>query len=61
MKGLSGGQFCDMMGPVMDATGNIKVFTPNHKYISQDCTHLTEDGAKYYTVILDLDRIFKKK
>lgn len=56
-----GGRFCDMMGPVMDANGNIKVFTPDHKYISQDCTHLTEDGAKYYAEIFDIDGIFKMK
>lgn len=56
-----GGRFCDMMGPVMDAKGNIKCFTPNHKYISQDCTHLTEDGAKYYAELFDLEGIFKQE
>lgn len=56
-----GGHYIDMMKPAMDADGNIKVFTPNHKFISHDCTHLSEDGAKYYAEIFDLDRIFKQE
>ena len=38
--------------------GNIRVFTPNNKFISQDCRHLTKHGAIYYASIIDFDKIF---
>lgn len=53
-----GGQYVDMMTPSMNTEGRIRVFTPNHKFISQDCTHLTQDGAQYYASMIDLDKIF---
>ena len=53
-----GGHYVDMMTPSMNTEGRIRVFTPNHKFISQDCTHLTQDGAQYYASIIDLDEIF---
>ena len=51
--------YVDMMSPCMNSDGSVRVFTPSNKYISQDCTHLTEDGAKYYAEQINFLRIFK--
>ena len=51
-----GGNYIDMMKPVTNKEGLIRVFTPDHKFISQDCSHLTKAGAKYYSEILDLKK-----
>ena len=32
----------------------VRVFTDDGMFISQDCRHLTEAGAKYYAKILEL-------
>lgn len=40
--------------------GSINVFTDDGKYISQDCRHLTKNGAVYLANIIDLDDIFNK-
>ena len=45
------------MTPVLtEDCKSIKVFTPDNKFISQDCRHLTPAGAKWYASILKLDR-----
>lgn len=49
--------FIDMITPVQTENGEIRVFTDDNYYISADCTHLTEFGAKYYSRILDLSWI----
>lgn len=54
-----GDHYVDFMNPVSCLDGKVKVFTDDEKYISQDCRHLTQAGAKYYAKILDLERIFK--
>lgn len=41
------------------ADGSIRVFTDDNKYISQDCSHLTQDGAKWYAQKIDWKSIFK--
>ena len=43
-----------------DKDGRIRVFTPNHKFISQDCRHLTKNGAKYYASIINFKNIFNQ-
>ena len=55
-----GDSYIDLIEPAMVDSIHIRVFTPEHKYISQDCRHLTPAGAKWYASILDLDRIFSK-
>lgn len=35
--------------------GNIRVFTDDHRFISQDCRHLTQDGAKWFAKKLQSD------
>ena len=39
--------------------GEIKVFTDNNKFISQDTRHLTKSGAEYYSRKIDLKKILK--
>jgi hypothetical protein len=38
--------------------GGIRVFTTNGKFISQDCRHLVEEGAKWFAKNIDWDEIF---
>ena len=40
---------------------HVRVFTPDKKYISQDCRHLTKAGAKWYASVLDFDKIFSQE
>lgn len=40
--------------------GRIRVFTPDGKFISQDCEHLTQEGAQWYASIIDWRSMFKK-
>lgn len=47
----------DMIEPVI-ADEKVMVFTDDHYYISQDCSHLTKNGAKYYAEKLDLGKFF---
>lgn len=49
--------FIDMIGAVQLEDGTIPVFTPDGRFISQDCRHLTHAGAQYYTQVLDLSWI----
>ena len=49
-----GDQYIDLISPLLADDGRIKVFTDDHKFISQDCRHLTEAGASYYARILDI-------
>lgn len=57
LKGIYGDHYIDMLSPLLDGN-EIRVFTDKNYYISQDCRHLTQQGAQYYSKILDLDSIF---
>lgn len=52
-----GEHYIDMITPVQMDNGTIQVFTDDNHYISQDCRHLTEKGAIYYSKILNLSFI----
>ncbi len=56
-----GSQYINMIELVQDENGNIMVFTPDNKFISQDCEHLTKAGACYYAQIFDWGTIFDEK
>ena len=56
-----GDHYIDMIGAVQNKDGSIRVFTDDKHFISQDCRHLTEYGAKYYAKIIDLSWITEKK
>lgn len=59
LKAVYGNHYIDMLSPLLDGN-RIRVFTDNNYYISQDCRHLTQQGAKYYSRILDLNSIFEQ-
>ena len=52
-----GQDYVDMLAVVLNPDSTVRVFTDENKYISQDCEHLTEAGAKYYARQLDLASI----
>lgn len=56
LKGIYGNRYIDMMGPVLK-DNRISVFTDDNFYISQDCKHLTQKGAQFYSRILDLSML----
>jgi peptidoglycan/LPS O-acetylase OafA/YrhL len=39
--------YVDIFGMISDPQGRVPVFTPDHRFISQDRRHLTQAGAKY--------------
>lgn len=51
-----GDRFLDMMAPVLTEDGRVRVFTPDHHFISADGKHLTAAGAKFYAERIDWDR-----
>lgn len=56
-----GDRYIDQMKAMMDDNGEVPVFTPDGKFISQDCRHLTSAGAAYTAEVLKtrLDEIFQ--
>lgn len=53
MQKTWGDHYIDLMSKVIDNENKVPVFTPEGKFISQDCKHFTHQGAKYYA------RLFK--
>jgi len=60
MRGIYGTHYIDMIGPLIEGN-DIKVFSDDNFYISQDCWHLTKYGAQYYSRILDLEFLLTTK
>lgn len=46
-------RFVDLMGKVIDDEHRVPVFTPDGRFISQDCRHFTIDGAKYFAKLFE--------
>jgi hypothetical protein len=53
-----GDKFIDLIAYVVDKEGKVPVFTPDHRFISQDCSHLTQDGARYFASLIENDYNF---
>ena len=51
--------YVDFIAPLVDKNWMVPVFTPEHKFISPDCRHLSPYGAKFYAKILDLSKYLK--
>lgn len=47
------GRYIDMITPVLVSDNHVRVFNDDQKIISQDCEHLTQNGAKYYAKLLE--------
>lgn len=50
--------YIDFISLTRGKNGGTKVFTDDNKFISQDCRHLTKEGAIWYAKIIDFERIF---
>ena len=46
------GKYIDLIGVNVDLKNTVPVFTSDHKFISQDCRHLTHSGALYFAKLL---------
>ena len=53
-----GERFLDMMDVVTEG-GLVRVFTPEHRFISADGKHLTRFGAKYFAERIDWNKFLK--
>ena len=52
------GNYIDMMEYARMEDGSIRVFSHENKFISQDCIHLTQGGARYYAQVIEWERVF---
>lgn len=48
-----GEKYIDLIGLIVDNKGDVYIYTPEGKFISQDCTHFTKHGAMYFAKLLD--------
>ena len=48
-------KYIDLAGMYVDSNGTFPIFTPDRKFISQDCRHLTKAGAKYFATLIGSD------
>ncbi len=49
------GRYINYIEKIIDNNKTVPVFTPDNKFISQDCRHFTKAGAKYFA------KLFEKK
>ena len=59
LKQQWGDRYIDLIGMIIDKSGTVPVFTPECKFISQDCRHLTHGGAVYFGQLLGLHGNFR--
>lgn len=45
---IYGNRYIDMMSMVTNERNQVRVFTPDHHFMSADCRHLSKGGAKFY-------------
>ena len=50
--------YIDFLSLSRGKNGGIRVFTDNNKFISQDCRHLTKEGAIWFAKVIDFEKIF---
>lgn len=58
-KLLWGDHYVDFIGMSTMSDGSIRVFTDDQKYISQDCYHLTQAGARWFAKQIDWNNYFR--
>jgi peptidoglycan/LPS O-acetylase OafA/YrhL len=46
-------RYIDLIAKASDANNKVAIFSPSHEFISQDCRHFTQAGAKYYAQLFD--------
>lgn len=52
-------RYIDLMKNVTGEGDKVRVFTPDHHFISADCRHLTIGGAKFYADKIDWNFLLK--
>ncbi|MFA5625721.1 MAG: acyltransferase [Bradymonadales bacterium] len=53
LKSIWTPKYIDLIEPIRDNAGDVLVFTPDGKFISQDTLHLTKFGAAFYAKLLN--------
>lgn len=53
---IFGDRYIDIMAYLRNNEGTYPVFTPNRKFISHDGIHLTPDGCKYLSQLIDIQK-----
>ena len=51
-----GDRFLDFISLVAVGDGRVRVFTPDHHFISADCRHLTKSGAGFLAGMIDWEK-----
>ena len=58
IRDIYGNRFVDLMSIVSAGGDRVKVFTPDHYFISADCRHLTRRGARFLAGMIEWERFF---
>lgn len=58
-KASWGENYIDFIRMAEKSPGKVKVFTPGGKFISQDCEHLTRQGAVWYGSMINWEKILQ--
>jgi peptidoglycan/LPS O-acetylase OafA/YrhL len=58
LKSMWKNKYIDLIAYVIDEEGKVPVFTPDHKFISQDCRHFCRAGAVYFATLIGNDNNF---
>lgn len=53
-----GDYYIDFLGLSVIDGERVRVFSDEGKYISQDCYHLSQTGAKWYANRIDFKKVF---
>ncbi len=54
-----GDHYIDFIEKVLTPDGRIRVFSDDHRFLSQDCEHLTQAGAQFFAQKLNVMSIFE--
>ena len=53
LKAIYGERYLDLIALVSVGDGSVRVFSPDHHFISADCRHLSKGGAIYYGQLIN--------
>ena len=56
LKAIYGDRYLDLISLTVDDNGTVPVFTPDKKFVSQDCRHFSMGGAKWFAKLIDWKR-----
>jgi len=54
-----GKRFIDLMTMVVNEQNQVRVFTPDHHFISADCSHFSKGGAIFFAQLIDWNKYLK--